>query len=53
MNKLTTISRQMVCESQPLSKESKKHINYIKQQYILMGLTMVAMFGMFLLIVLS
>ena len=52
MNKLTSISRQMVCESQPLTKESKKHLNYIKQQYILMSLTLVAMFGMFLLIIL-
>ena len=53
MNKLTTISRQMVCESQPLTKESKKHLNHVKQQFILMGLTLVAMFGMFLLIILS
>lgn len=53
MNKLTTISRQMVCESEPLSKESKKQLTIIKQQFVLIGLTLVAMFGMFLLIILS
>lgn len=53
MNKLTIISRQMVCESEPLSTESKKHLNQVKQQFILMGLTLVAMFATFILIILS
>ena len=53
MNKLTSISRQMVCESEPLAKESRKHLSYVKQQFVLIGLTLAAMFGMFLLIILS
>ena len=53
MNKLTTISRQMVCESQPLSKEGKKQLNQVKQQFTLIGLTLLCMFTFIVFIIIN
>jgi hypothetical protein len=43
----------MVYESEPLSKESKKHLNQFKGQFTLIGLTLLCMFSFIVFIIIN
>jgi hypothetical protein len=53
MNKLQKIALNMVCGSEPLTKESKKHLNQVKQQFLLMAISLALLAGMIILIVIN